>query len=165
MNKENFDFIADSRKVATPAYSIPSNNSPLWIPITDIEVSHAIMLTPSSRAREIISVRDSTFLLFIKCLKNTGPKPSMFSRLEGTEPGSPGSIAVIIFSEKLLFEKLRDVRSALSPQKVKNIETLIPLDAAPIAMLKAAKSLSKSPLKTTKEARCSGIFPPPELTD
>jgi len=36
-----------------------------------------------------------------------------------------------------------------SPQKVKNIVTFLPLDAAPLAMIKEAIALSKSPLNTT----------------
>ncbi|MNN21619.1 hypothetical protein D3C81_1349480 [compost metagenome] len=38
-----------------------------------------------------------------------------------------------------------------NPQKVKNIVTFFPLAAAPLAIIKDAIALSKSPLKTTIE--------------
>ena len=40
------------------------------------------------------------------------------------------------------------LRRAFNPQKVKNIVTSSPMAAAPLAMMNAAMTLSKSPLKT-----------------
>ena len=42
-------------------------------------------------------------------------------------------------------------RRAFSPQKVKNIDTSSPIDAAPLARMNEASTLSNSPENTTKD--------------
>ena len=52
---------------------------------------------------------------------------------------------------------------ALSPQKVKNIVTCIPIEAAPVAIINAAITRSMSPLRTTASLAWASCFPiPPE---
>ncbi|MNL61587.1 hypothetical protein D3C87_1855330 [compost metagenome] len=64
----------------------------------------------------------------------------------------------IIRSLSDLSSKRRFCLMAESPQKVKNMETSMPMVAAPVAMMKAARLLSRSPEKTTIETLSSGTF-------
>ena len=52
-------------------------------------------------------------------------------------------------NQSLTFDVLPLRRNMLRPQNVKNIVTLMPIDAAPVAMINAAIALSMSPLKQT----------------
>ncbi len=63
-----------------------------------------------------------------------------------------GIMAPNIFSMAFLWRLGGLVRrNALSPQKVKNIETSSPIATAPLAMMNAANTLSRSPENTTIE--------------
>src|SRR5206468_9528024 len=69
------DFNASARKLATPPHSRPATSSDSLIPITSRDISQAIIRTPSSRAREIISSSELTFACFIMDRSIFAPTP------------------------------------------------------------------------------------------
>ncbi|MNE67803.1 hypothetical protein D3C80_1634310 [compost metagenome] len=79
-----------------------------------------------------------------------GPAPSMFILDKPSLRLLEGSIMLNIRPSTVFdTDGGCGLRNMLRPQKVKNIVTLRPLAAAPLAMIKEAIALSRSPLKTT----------------
>ena len=115
-----------------------------------MDIEQATTSTPLSIADLISSSRELTFLFFITILIILSPMPSM-CMLESLSFLLPlGIIKPNIESITPFFTStFPGLLSILSPQKVKNSVTFLPIEAAPLAIIKAAIALSKSPLKTT----------------
>ena len=148
MNSDSLDSLASPRKVATPPSSTPSMSSSSVSPRRSMVMVQAINLIPLSWAEAMSSVRLGTLLAFMRALIVSRPPPNKLN-CDMFKASAPfGIIAENIFSTGFLpclWKSGR--RRALSPQKVKNIDTSSPMARAPLAMMKEASTLSKSPEK------------------
>ena len=115
-----------------------------------MDIVHATILTPLSRAVWISSSRDRTFFCFMIIFIIFVPRPPMFILERASFAVPLGIIIPNIFSTNVLdtLTFLFFLR-ILSPQNVKNMVTGRPIAAAPLAMIKDARALSKSPSNTT----------------
>ena len=109
----------------------------------------ATSLTPCSRALAISSSRDMAFCCFMTFFISGAPMPAKFIL---DRPSLLGA-ARHHHAEHALQEALAAValtfcglRRRLRPQKVKKMVTSSPMAAAPLAIMRAAMALSKSPL-------------------
>ena len=114
-----------------------------------MDIVQATSLTPLSIALFISVSRESTFLSFMTFFIIAVPIPPMFI-LDNLSLLLPSGIIIPnIFSIMDFFGFTAfALRRALSPQKVKNIVTGLPIAAAPLAIMKEASTLSRSPLNT-----------------
>ena len=111
-----------------------------------------IRRAPPSRAAVMSSGSVWTECSFMTCLIMAGPIPAMFICDSGSFSGPDGIIMPNMRSSADLsrtggFSR----RRAFRPQKVKNIDTFCPIAIAPLAMMNDARTLSRSPEKTTNE--------------
>ena len=119
-NKGEDRILVNSPKyVATPASSTPSISSSSLIPITSMDMVHAIILTPFAMADCINSSKDATFFCRITDFIMVLPMPSMFILERLSLPRPLGIMAPNIFSTKLFFTlTLLLFLRAFRPQKV-----------------------------------------------
>mmetsp|Transcript_53051 Transcript_53051/g.129582 ORF Transcript_53051/g.129582 Transcript_53051/m.129582 type:complete len:307 (+) Transcript_53051:2-922(+) len=173
MKRVLFALPAASRKSATPPYSTPLMSSLSWTPRASIDMVHATMRTPPSCASFISPFRLGRFFIPICIFIAIGPSPCIWRLDSGRESGPLGSIEVsmrsmidlegcFMLTPSCAIGQLSGPwhRSALSPQKVKNIVTLPPIATAPFASTNAAITLSISPLNTTR----ARLLPPASAT-
>ena len=141
----------EPRKVATPPSSAPSRSSTFDIPMISIDIWHATMRTPCSCAWAMSS--SSEAMPFLRIMNRTilGSMPSKFMRERSSLKVSLGIMARNMRSRAPFATcAFVGLRRMLRPQNVKNIVTLRPIAAAPLAMTNAATVLSRSPEKMTK---------------
>src|SRR5450631_3352010 len=119
-------------------------------PMMSIDIAQAIIFTPCSRAEAMRSSSGMTFSWrIIRCM-SLGPAPAKFMCESLSRSGPRGIMAENAFCKGLLplVATFSGRRRAFRPQNVKNMVTSSSIAAAPLAMMKAAITLSKSPLKT-----------------
>ena len=125
-----------------------------------MDIWQATSLIPACRAWAIRFSKEETFLRRMMKRIMRGPAPNMFIRDSPSLVLPRGIIPPNIRSSKVLFARTRFGRRRIfSPQKVKNIVTRRPMAAAPLAMIKEAMALSRSPLKTTILLSLPGRLP------
>src|SRR3989338_3763632 len=86
---------------------------------------------------------------FIMIFIMNGPSPSILNLESGRRSAPPLFIKFIILCRIFLPLVSFFLRRTFSPQKVKNMLTSMPIEAAVVAKMNAASTLSKSPEKTT----------------
>ncbi|MPN53329.1 hypothetical protein SDC9_200993 [bioreactor metagenome] len=120
------------------------------MPITSIDIEQATTSTPFFIACSIKSSKDDIFLFFITSLISLLPIP-IICILESLSFLLPLGIIIpkAVSIKFFLTEIFSCFLKMFNPQKVKNIVTFLPIEAAPLAIIKDAIALSKSPLKTT----------------
>ncbi len=101
-------------------------------------------MIPISRAVSMSSDTGMTLAAFMTFFMSTGPSPPKFIFDSPSFSGPFGSIAEKAFCSTLLVacDVAAGFRRALSPQKVKNMVTSSSMATAPLAMMKAAITLS-----------------------
>ena len=152
MNSVVPDSWASPRKVATPPNSTPSMRSDSAIPSSSIVMVQPISRAPPCWAAAINSARSGTLWSCMTFLIIDAPAPAKFIVDSGRSSAPAGSIADITFSRAVLSRLgASGRRNALRPQNVKKIDTCSPIDSAPLPMMNAAMSLSRSPENTTIE--------------
>ncbi len=117
-------------------------------PITSIDIWQAINSTPLAMAMSRSVSSESIFFFFMIWRIMAGPMPAILSLDSLRRRECEGSIQENMRPNISFFVAgLRSFLMALSPQKVKNIETFSPVAAAPLARTNVASALSRSSLK------------------
>ena len=127
------------------------------MPMSPSVVVHAMNCTPRSLAMSISSGTPGMRLRRITSFIIRVPKPQKWKRDKGNVSAPP--LLKNPNARRSQSTALLDTpgfRMEFSPQKVKNIVTCIPIDAAPVAMMNADMTRSMLPLKTTIVTR-SGL--------
>ena len=116
-----------------------------------MDIWQATKRTPWARALSISSSKELTPFCFIIPRIILAPMPPMFIRDRPSFLVPRGIMAPNIRSMNALWTlTFLGLRRIFRPQKVKKMVTFRPMAAAPLAIMKAAMVLSKSPLNTTK---------------